>query len=116
MMSGITTQSIPVMQQMSGSQMPPSSTEATQNAGAVEGVKEKGDRPPPPPPPPEGGASGSQGGGQMGGADPAALLQSLFETADAYETEESTEEASLLETLTAMAAEGYESAQSIFGG
>ncbi|MEB8386390.1 hypothetical protein OO012_04045 [Rhodobacteraceae bacterium KMM 6894] len=65
----------------------------------------------PPPPPPGGGASDAQ----TGDADPAALLQNLFETVEASESEEDSDEITLIDTLTTIASDGYETTQSLFG-
>ncbi|WP_171054595.1 hypothetical protein [Roseovarius arcticus] len=48
----------------------------------------------------------------MGGADPASLIESLFETIET--SDEETDENSLIETLTLIATEGYGTTQSLF--
>lgn len=112
MISGVNTQSLSMMQ-TSGAQtaQPPAGVnESDESTASVAGSKGPEGRPPPPPPPPP--AEGSGGGEQIGGADTAALIESLFEAIDT--TEDETDETSLLETLTLTAAEGYGTTQSLF--
>ncbi|WP_050526012.1 hypothetical protein [Pseudorhodobacter aquimaris] len=117
MISSIGSQNLYLGQLTSAGQITSPTSETAKSGqvvGGVSGTEDAGksqaaeNRPPPPPPPPEEDSASNI----SSDADPEALLQSLFEALEAEE--DSTDEASLLETLSSIATEGYAAAQSMF--
>lgn len=99
MISSLSSPTMPMVQSAAATQV-----DATAGGQETASTQRAEKRPPPPPPPPSGGE-------EVGSADTEALVQSLFEV---LESDESSEETSLLDTFTTSASDGYSNAQSIF--